>query len=93
MICQSFLFPSKVNSNRLVQSNANHAPTLRGAAQHGAESKVWGSPGLTTMRMPPGREHLNRQANFYNLCSYSLFAISITCLLMYPFCLVYRSQV
>ena len=54
MICQSFLFPSKVNSNRLVQSDANHAPTLRGAAQHGAEFKVPGSPGLTSKVMPPG---------------------------------------
>lgn len=54
MIYQSFSLASQVNSNRLVQSNANHTPTLRGAAQHGPEFKVLGSPDLTTKVMPPG---------------------------------------
>jgi len=54
MICQSFSFSSKVNSNRLVQFDANYTPTLRGAAQHGAEFKVPGSPGLTWQVMSAG---------------------------------------
>lgn len=54
MICQRFLSPSQINSKRLAQPYANRSPTVRGAAQHGAEFKLLSSPGLTTKVMPPG---------------------------------------
>lgn len=82
MICQSFLFPFKLNSNRLPQSNANNYSAIGVAEQHGLKVKLSGFPGLTTKMMPPGSQQPSKF--FFKLCSYSLFSISITCFAYTP---------
>lgn len=54
MLCQNFLFLSKHNSNRLLQSDANNYSVIRSAKQHGLEGKLSGFPGLTAKMMQPG---------------------------------------
>lgn len=77
-----FLLPFKLNSNRLPQSDANNYPVIRSAEQHGPEVKLSGFPGLTTKMMPLGSQQPRKF--FFELCSYPLFAISITCFAYTP---------